>query len=66
MFTIKMDSAISRRQRLHHIFNETGQRVAAHQKMGDVLRWLIDHDIRTASVEDDKSRFVIELEPYPW
>jgi len=66
MFTVKMDSQFSRRQRLHHIYNETGERKASHQKIGDVIRWLIDHDIRTVCIEDDRSRYVMEIEPYPW
>lgn len=66
MFTVRMDSRPTRRLRVHNVFNEHGARVAAHQNVGDVFQWLIDHDIRQAAFEDDKRRILVEFEPYPW
>jgi len=63
MFTVWCDVVITRRQRVHRVFDENGKLSATFQKWGDVMRWLLSHDIRTVRVEATDDSYVMGVEP---
>jgi len=66
MFTVKIDHEITRRLRVHRIFDENKKHRSDHMLFSDVLKWLVDNDIRTAMFTDGTTAWMMEFEPRPW
>jgi len=66
MFTVRIDHPITRRLKVHRIYDENGKHRADHFLIGDAFQWLVDNDIRTARFHDGERCWMVEFEPRPW
>ena len=66
VWRIECDRMVTRRQYLHHIYDEAGKLRFSSKFIVKCFDFLVEHDIRTVSVHDGKQAFTVEIEPRPW
>ena len=66
VWRIECDRMVTRRQYLHHIYDESSKLRFSSKFIIKCFDFLVDHDIRTVRVSDGGRIYHVELDPSPF
>ena len=65
-WTALIDERHTRRLTLHRLFDENGNPVSIHQRLGELFEAAIARDIRRLDVQGPDGHWLIDIEPFPF